>query len=89
MDIRRVDRRLLCTFICNSDLFQEGTVARLARQYQELLETVARDADSRVTLCGKPSQDLGAAPSDLAELEDMSDEEAERLLAGELRSGGK
>jgi hypothetical protein len=89
MDIRRVDRRLLCTFICNGDLFQEGTVARLARQYQELLETVARDADSPVTLCGKPSQDLGAAPSDLAELEDMSDEEAERLLAGELRSGGK
>lgn len=89
VDIQRVERRLICTFTCDGDLFEEGTVARLAREYQELLEAVAHDPDTPIILSGSLASHPGAVPRGqlLAELEDMSDEEAERLLAAELRSG--
>ena len=89
VDIRRVGRGLACTFIGDADLFEQPTVSRLAREYHELLEAVARDADQRL-LKAAPSgwADTATETSRLVEeVEGMSEEEAERLLAAELRGG--
>jgi hypothetical protein len=89
VDIRRVERRLTCTFTCDADLFEEATVARLASQYHELLQAVADDPECPVSAGPSTGRSLDAPRADrlVEELEHMSDEEAERLLAAELRSG--
>ena len=88
VDIRRVERRLTCVFTCDADQFEEATVARLAQQYHELLEAIAHDPDHRVSPAMGTAPGLDAGADRLVEeLEHMSDEEAERLLAAELRGG--
>jgi hypothetical protein len=89
VEIRRMDRRLTCTLTCDADLFEEATVARLASQYQELLQAIAGNPDCPVSPGPSTSRSLDLGPADrlVEELEHMSDEEAERLLAAELRSG--
>lgn len=87
VDIRRVERRLACTVSCDAELYDEATVTRLARQYHELLHAVARDPDRRVAPETGMWQTIDPARTDrlMEEVEHMTDEEAERLLAAELR----
>jgi len=88
VDVRRAGQTLTCSFTCNAGLFDQSTVARLAEQYLASLETFAADPERRIsTLPGsRPGQGSSHADRLLEELEQMTDEEAERLLAAELRS---
>jgi hypothetical protein len=91
VDVRRAGGRLTCTFTCDADRFEESTVTGLARQYHELLEALAKDPNLRIT--AGPDAGMRPEPAQterlIEELEHMTDEEAERLLAAELRSGNQ
>jgi non-ribosomal peptide synthetase component F len=89
VDVRRDGQTLTCSFTCNAGLFEASTVARLAEQYLASLETFAVDPECRISaLPGTPPGPDSLRTNRLVEeLEQMSDEEAERLLAAELRSG--
>jgi len=89
VDIRRTGRTLTCTFTGNAGLFEPSTVARLAQEYLASLETFAVDPERRISVLPDTWRGPESMQTDrlVQELERMTEEEAERLLAAELRSG--
>ncbi|MGH7578679.1 MAG: condensation domain-containing protein [Gemmatimonadales bacterium] len=89
VEIRRAGRSLTISFTGNAGLFDASTVVRLAQEYLASLETFARDPERRISIL----PDIWRAPEPVRpdrlvqELEQMTEEEAERLLAAELRGG--
>ncbi|HEX6435452.1 MAG TPA: hypothetical protein VFZ87_14480, partial [Gemmatimonadales bacterium] len=78
-----------CGFSCNAELFQLSTVERMAHEYLTAVESLVSKPDLRISALpaswGRP--DPGPNDDLVQELEQMTDEEAERLLEVELRSG--
>jgi non-ribosomal peptide synthetase component F len=79
---------LTCDFVYSTDLFDKSTIAGLAEQYLALLDAATADPERR--LSALPVSPATGRTDDtesiLRELERLSDEEAERLLAAELRN---
>ncbi len=87
VDLRRGPEDWSCTFTYNTDLFDASTIARLARQYRAILEVVVGDPERPLSDL-LPDRSMGAPDASerlLQELDQISDDEAERLLAAELR----
>jgi non-ribosomal peptide synthetase component F len=89
VDIRRADRTLTCSFSCNAGLFEASTVDRLMQDYLVSLESFASNPDRAISTLPDSWDRADTIQTDrlVQELERMTDEEAERLLAAELRSG--
>ena len=89
VDIRRTGRTLTCSFTCNAGRFEASTVAHLTQAYLASLETFATDPECRISGLPDTWREPESIPTDrlVQELEQMTEEEAERLLAAELRSG--
>jgi hypothetical protein len=87
VDIRRADRDLSCTFSCNAGLFEASTVNRLMQNYLATLESFASNPDRAISTLPDYRPDSAETDRLVQELERMTDEEAERQLATELRSG--
>jgi non-ribosomal peptide synthetase component F len=89
VEIRRTGRTLTCSFTCNAALFEASTVARLAQEYLQSLETFVLDPERRISaLPGTWGESESVQTGRLVEeLERMTEEEAERLLAAESRGG--
>jgi non-ribosomal peptide synthetase component F len=89
VDIRRAGRTLTCSVTCNAGLFEASTVARLAQEYLASLEAFALDPECRISALPDTWRKPDSVRTDrlVQELEQMTEEEAERLLAAELRSG--
>jgi hypothetical protein len=89
VEIRRSGRTLNCTFTCNAAMFEASTVARLAQEYLRSLETFVLDPERRISALPATWGGPESVPTDrlVEELERMTEEEAERLLAAELRGG--
>ena len=89
VDIRRAGRSLTCSFTCDAALFEPSTVASLAQAYLASLEIFAADPECRISSLPDMLRGPEAARTGrlVQELEQMTEEEAERLLAAELRSG--
>jgi non-ribosomal peptide synthetase component F len=87
VDIRKSGHALACSFNCNAGLFGTTTVARLARAYLTALELFVSHPDSRISALPNSWRESESTDRDrlVQELEQMTDEEAERLLAAELR----
>ncbi len=75
----------LCHFTFNSELLDEPLVAKLADQYRMILEAAVSDPEQRLSALPRPP--AAAAPDEyerlLQDLDRISEEEAERLLAAE------
>jgi hypothetical protein len=88
VDVRRAGGGLACSFNCNAELFEPSTVDRLVHQYLAALEILVSKPD--LPISSLPAWWRGTAAiqahSMIQELEQMTDEEAERLLEAELRS---
>jgi hypothetical protein len=83
LDFKRESAGWVCHFTYNTDVFDHSTVARLARQYRVVLEAAVAKPEQRLSALPLP---LPVPASDefervFQELEQMSDEDAERLLA--------
>ena len=90
VDLRRGSEDWTCTFTYNTDLFDASTIARLARQYRAILEVVVSDPERPLSAL-LPDRSMGALDASerlLQELDQLSDDEAERLLAAEFRPDG-
>jgi non-ribosomal peptide synthetase component F len=87
VDIRKSGHALACSFNCNAGLFGTTTVARLARAYLTALELFVSHPDSRISALPNSLRESESTDTDrlVQELEQMTNEEAERLLAAELR----
>jgi hypothetical protein len=89
VDIRRTGQGLTCTITGDAGMFEAPTIGRLAREYRASLESFASDPECRISAL--PDTWRGADPDQtdllVRELEQMTDDEAERLLAAEARSG--
>jgi hypothetical protein len=89
VDIRRAGAGLACSFSCNAELFEPSTVNRLAQEYLAALETLVFKPDLPISAI--PAWRRGPEPTGadslIDRLEQITDEEAERLLEAELRSG--
>ena len=89
VDIRRAGTGLECSFSCNAELFEPSTVDGLAQEYLAALKTLVFKPDlpiSAIPSWRRRPEPTGA-DSLVEELEQMTDEDAERLLEAELRSG--
>jgi len=86
VDIKRAGRTITCYVTGSADLFDAPTVSRLADQYRALLAAVAANPERRIS--SLPLAPAEGEPDEthrvLQELDEMSEEEAGRLLA-ELR----
>jgi hypothetical protein len=89
VDIRRAGAGLACSFNCNAELFEASTVDWMARQYLAAVETLVSQPDLRISGSTASWGRLEPIPTNhlVQQLEQMTDEEAERLLAAELRGG--
>ncbi len=89
VEVRRAGRSLTVCFTGNAGLFDASTVARLAREYLASLETFAEDPERRISSLPNTWRAPESLEPDrlVQELERMTEEEAERLLAAELRGG--
>ena len=80
--VERTDTGTVCYFTYSRDLFDHARVARWVEEYEALLQAALRSPERPLALLmprgGHP--DAGEAEDLLAELERMSDEEAERAL---------
>lgn len=83
LDVERRSEGLFCHFTYDADLFEAVTVDRIAEDYQVLLEAMAADPGKRLSALLLPLADVGATRRLVAELEEMSDDEAARLLLAE------
>ena len=72
-------------------MFEAPTIGRLAREYLALLEAFAKDPECRISALPDTWRGADLVQADLLvqELEQMTDDEAERLLAAEVRSGNR
>jgi hypothetical protein len=75
----------VCYLTYSRDLFDHGRVARWAEDYAGLLQAVAAAPDRPLSIWLPRSghEDEGEAADLLAELEQMSEEDAERALYAE------
>jgi non-ribosomal peptide synthetase component F len=91
VEIKRTGRSLTCSFTCSAALFEASTVARLAQEYLKSLETFVLDPERRISVLPGTFGEPESMRTDrlVEELERMTEEEAERLLAAELRSGAR
>jgi non-ribosomal peptide synthetase component F len=91
VDVRRTGQTLTCTVTCDAGLFEAPTVDRLAQDYLASLETFARDPECRISMLPDTWRGADSVQTDrlVQELEQMTEEEAERLLAAEPRSGNR
>ncbi len=86
VNVERSGDGLTCYFIYSTDLFERATITRLAEQYLALLEAATTDPERRLSALPVLTADgPREAESILQELDHLSDEDAERLLAAELR----
>jgi hypothetical protein len=91
VEIRRTRQALTCSFSCNAELFQLQTVEWMVQDYLAALELCVAEPDLRISALPASwhQRNLTTTGDLLQELEQMSDEEAERVLEAELRSGLK
>jgi len=89
VEIRRAGADLACSFSCNAELFEPSMVDRLAREYLTALETLVFHPNLPISAipAWRREPEPTVADSLIGEVEQMTDEEAERLLEAELRSG--
>jgi hypothetical protein len=89
VDIRRTAQSLTCTITGDAGMFEAPTIGRLAREYLASLESFANDPECRISALAATGPGVAPDQTDLLvrELEQMTDDEAERLLAAEVRSG--
>jgi hypothetical protein len=87
VDIRRGAEGLTCCFTYSTELFDRLTVARLMSHYRMLLEAAVRAPDRTLSALALPpwESDQGETERLLQELDQLSEEEAERLLETQLR----
>ena len=85
VDVERTAEGTACYFTYSRDLFDRARVTRLAQDYNALLEAAVRAPDKPLWVLtdSRTRVDLEEADSLLAELEQMSEEDAERALDAE------
>lgn len=91
VDIRKAPEGLTCYFTYSTELFERTTVARLMSHYVMLLEAAVRAPDRALSALALPpwESDLDETERLLQELNQLSEEEAERLLDTQLRDLAK
>jgi len=79
--VERTDQGTVCYFTYSRDLFNRSRIARLAEDYAALLQAAARAPDRPVSMLLSPEdQTVQEAEDLLLQLEQMGEEEAERVL---------
>jgi hypothetical protein len=89
VEIRRAGQGLTCSFSCSAELFQLSTVDRMVDEYLAALGVMLSQPELRISTLPRSWSGASQLPTNdlVRELEQMTDEDAERLLEAELRSG--
>jgi hypothetical protein len=87
--MEEIGGRLRGYFSYNTDLFHEQTIVRMAERFSALIENIIADPEQRISEISLLTENEATRASDaelaqiLCEVEAMTDDEAQKLLAGE------